>query len=173
MKLYHFTAAEYVPAIAAVGLWKGEVPVTHRAEDCLNAVWLTSAAAAGKGSDHGLTDGRPLSVEEKLERGLPPDAPNRFPDKRAVRFTVIIPRGDRRLVPWNAWARKRLDPQWLSTLEQGGGGAALARTWFLYWGAIPHDWITEFRDMRVGASFSWPAMRVAAAEFAAAAEGGR
>ncbi len=65
------------------------------------------------------------------------------------------------------------DPQWLSTLERGGGGAALARTWFLYWGAIPHDWITEFRDMRAGTSFSWPAMRVAAAELAAAAEGGR
>jgi hypothetical protein len=40
MMLYHFTALEYLDAIKAEGLTKGEVPVS--ATDLLNAVWLTS-----------------------------------------------------------------------------------------------------------------------------------
>jgi hypothetical protein len=31
-KLYHFTAAEYLPAIQAEGLWKGGVPVATEPE---------------------------------------------------------------------------------------------------------------------------------------------
>jgi hypothetical protein len=154
LKLYHFTAREYLPAIAREGLWKGQVSVT--ATDHLNAVWVTSAPDPGRGSHHGLTDGRMLTPQEKALCGLPSDAPARFPDKRAIRLTVMIPRGDRKLVPWNTWSRKRLAPQWLSTLEGVGGGAAAARTWFLYWGAIPNKWVSEAMDWRAGTMIPWP-----------------
>jgi hypothetical protein len=40
MILYHFTAVEYLPDIAADGLSRGEVPLTP--DRLLNAVWLTS-----------------------------------------------------------------------------------------------------------------------------------
>jgi hypothetical protein len=61
MILYHFTAREYLPSIASNGLWKGEVALTHRAEDCLNAVWLTTQNNA---AGHGLTDEHVLTSDE-------------------------------------------------------------------------------------------------------------
>jgi hypothetical protein len=154
MKLYHYTAGEHLRSIAAGGLWKGEVPVSRT--ERLNAVWLTGDHHPGKGRDHGLTDGRPLDAQEKRLRGLPRDAPDRHPNKRAVRLTVAIPHGDRNLVHWHAWARGRLHPTWLTTLEAAAGGPALARTWFLYWGVVPVDWITEARHLLFGVEIPWP-----------------
>ena len=154
MKLYHYTATGYLPSIAANGLWKGEVRASRT--ERLNAVWLTSDDNPGKGRDHGLTDGNPLSAREKRLQGLPLDAPARHPDKRAIRLAVMVPHGDRNLVHWHAWAKGRLDPTWLATLEASAGGPALARTWFLYWGVIPPHWIVEARHLRSGVEVSWP-----------------
>ena len=69
------------------------------------------------------------------------------------------PRGDRNLVHWHAWAKGRLDPAWLATLDASAGGPALARTWFLYWGVIPPHWIVEARHLRSGMDVPWPAAR--------------
>jgi hypothetical protein len=145
MILYHFTAREYLRDIMSGGIWKGEVALNPT--ELRNAVWLTSDKSPDA---HGLTDGRPLTPQEKALLGLPLDADARFPNKRAVRITVKVPASDRRLVRWRDWAGKRVEPSWLATLERSGGGAAKARTWFLYHGTIPAAWFTEILDIAAG-----------------------
>ncbi len=143
MLLYHFTAHEYLPEIALLGLTKGEVPLSsteHR-----NAVWLTSD---GQAAGHGLIDGRELTAREKQLAGIPLHQPARFPNKRALRMKVAIPRGDRALASWPLWAQKRMTPQWYATLNCTGGNKA--RTWFLYWGTIDPSWIREVLDLSSG-----------------------
>ena len=140
MLLYHFTAKEYLPAIAAGGLTLGEVPLSP--SKILNAVWLTTD---GMADGHGLSDGRDLTDREKLNAGIPLTSNARFANKRALRLTVRIPRGDRNLVGWTAWGRRRLAPDWFDRLSSTGGGKH--RTWFLYWGVIPPEWIQEVRDL--------------------------
>ncbi|TXN64892.1 hypothetical protein [Methylobacterium sp. WL6] len=145
MILYHFTALEYLDAILAEGLTKGDVPLTQTQGD--NAVWFTSDTAP---EGHGLTDGHVLTVEEReayrrsFGEALSEGA--RFPDKRRVRIEVAIPSSDRRLKSWLPWARKRLSPDWLTALSAAGGGKAKARTWFIYQGAVPP---TLFRTVMV------------------------
>lgn len=146
MILYHYTAREYLPAILAEGLTKGEVPLTQT--NLRNAVWLTSDRAA---SGHGLTDGRDLTLAEKEAMGVPLTSPARFPDKRAIRITVRVPQGDRQLVRWRNWAGGRVEPKWQATLEAIAGGPAKAKTWFLYMGVIPPTWFTEVWDLRADA----------------------
>jgi hypothetical protein len=45
-----------------------------------------------------------------------------WPNKHAVRITVLIPRSDPKLHHWPAWGRKRLAPEWYATLDRSGGG---------------------------------------------------
>jgi hypothetical protein len=152
MIFYHFTARESLPAIAKEGLWKGEVPITSRAEDCLNAVWLTVDANP---DGHGLTSGRTLSVKEKIILGLPTDAKASFPDKRAIRFKIAVPTTDRRLVHWPGWGRKRLKHSWYETLARTGGGKE--KTWWLYWGVLPPVSLCDATDLTTGNKLTgWP-----------------
>ena len=141
MILYHFTAAEYLPAIRAEGLSKGEVPLTPT--EYMNAVWLTTDRDP---SGHGLCDERELSTKEKAFLGVPLDHPAKFPNKRAIRLTVKVKSADRRLVAWRPWAHKRLHPDWLATLERTGGNKG--RGWFLYWGVLPPSTIVSIEDLR-------------------------
>ena len=73
-------------------------------------------------------------------RGSPISEGARFPNKRAYRITVRLPRGDRALVLWRKWAKKRLDPNWYAALAKAGGQKD--KTWYLYFGTIPPDWFT-------------------------------
>ena len=141
MLLYHFTAREWIASIMAEGLTKGQVPVTPTSS--LNAVWLTDDKNA---SGHGLTDGYVLSPEQCVRMGVPSNQGFRFPNKRAIRITVVIPRGDRALVSWTSWGRKRLTADWYATLDSVGGNKS--RSWFLYWEIIPPEWIREVVDLQ-------------------------
>jgi hypothetical protein len=114
MLLFHYSALEYLPSILRNGIHVGEVPITRYQEDCRNAAWLTSDQHAG---GHGL-DGSRL-------------------DKRAVRITVKTPSGDRRLVWWPRYGKKRLEHGWYKTLHDTGGGKS--RSWYLYFGVIQRD----------------------------------
>lgn len=84
----------------------------------------------------------------RQQTGREPAANAKFPNKRAVRITVVIPSQDRALKSWLPWARKRLAPEWLNTLTEGGGGKAKAETWFIYRGTIqPARFkVVEIRD---------------------------
>jgi hypothetical protein len=143
MILYHFTALEYLDAIKADGLTKGEVPVSPT--DLLNAVWLTTDPSP-KG--HGLTDGRPLTEQERFveyqRRGFMPPEGARFPNNRAVRIAVLIPSSDRNLYHWPKWGRKRIAPDWYKRMDRVGGGKS--KTWWIYFGVIPPR---SFREIEI------------------------
>ena len=65
---------------------------------------------------------------------IPPKG-TRYFEKRAVRITVMIPSGDRRLRQWPSWGRNRLARDWYETMDRAGGGKS--KTWWLYFGVIP------------------------------------
>jgi hypothetical protein len=142
MIYYHFTAREYLRAIAREGLRKGEVALSPT--DVLNAVWLTTDPDP---AGHGLGEARQLTVDEKRILGLPPFADLSFPDKRAIRFRTVIPSRDRRLAHWPKWARKRLEAWWYEALREADGSKS--DTWWLYWGTIPADAL-EAIDLATG-----------------------
>lgn len=143
MLLYHYTAKEYLPLILAEGLTRGDVPTSPT--EGMNAVWLTSDSAA---DGHGLTDGRELTDREKQMAGIAPTQSARFPNKRAIRLQVRIPQGDRNLMVWSKWARKRLNPDWYRILDEAGGGKS--QSWYLYWGTVPPAWIAGIRFLALG-----------------------
>ncbi len=133
MILYHFTCLEYLESIKREGLNRGEVPLSST--EVLNAVNLTSDKTR---NGHGL-DGGGVEITPAARKLMGASVGSRFPDKLAVRLTVLIPRNDRKLVKWPTWAKKRLDSKWYQRMDQIGGGKS--KTWFLYWGEIPPAWI--------------------------------
>ena len=144
MLLYHFTAAEYIEQIKVEGLTRGDVPTSLT--EGVNAVWLTNDRNP---LGHGLSDAHVLTAEERsmVERltGQRPPENARYPNKRAYRITVKVPRGDRALVPWPKWGRKRLAADWYETLSDIGRGKH--KTWYLYFGTIPPDWFTSIDQL--------------------------
>ncbi len=140
MLLYHFTAPEYIEQIKAEGLTRGDVPTSPT--EGINAVWLTRDRSP---DGHGLSDGHVLTDQERdiMEtiKGQRLSENVRFPNKRAYRIAIKIPRGDRALVFWPKWARKKLDADWYAALSRAGGRKD--RTWYLYFGTIPPDWFTS------------------------------
>jgi hypothetical protein len=134
MIFYHFTAREYLDAIQGEGLTKGDVPLT--ATTGVNAVWLTTDKNP---AGHGLSDGGELTCEMRVAYqkcfGVMPREGDRFPNKRAVRITVLVSSTDRNLYHWPKWGRKRLHPQYYEVLNKTGGGKT--KTWWLYFGTIP------------------------------------
>jgi hypothetical protein len=136
VKLYHFTCIEHLPNILAEGLTKGEVPVSKN--EVRNAVNLTADKDA---EGQAWSDARELTPEERRIHGIPDGEPARYPDKKAVRLTIRIPRNDRKLIKWVKWAKKRLDSEFYQQLDRDGGQRS--NRWFLYWGTIPPVWIVD------------------------------
>lgn len=136
MIFYHYTAREYLEKIMREGLTKGDVPMSNTTKyqaEGVNAVWFTTSGSA---AEHGLGDGARLLTEEECRMiGAPLGA--RFPDKRAVRITVKMPKD--KLKHWPAYARKRLDPRFYASLSAAGGGERLAKTWYLSFHPISPD----------------------------------
>jgi hypothetical protein len=152
MIFYHFTGREYLPDIARDGLCKGEVPITQRAEDCLNAVWLTTDLNP---DGHGLCDEHIPTVDEKRRMGVPADKIVKFPNKRAIRFKILIPTKDRNLMHWPAWGKKHLHRNWYDALSKEGGYKQ--KTWWLYWGVIPLRSLPDVTDLTTGNKLiGWP-----------------
>lgn len=138
--LYHYTARENLPGIAAVGLYRGDVPISPTHGIC--AVWLTSDPDP---RGHGLSEARALTRSELRTLGL--RRPTRMLDKRAIRLAVEVPDGDERLVSWEVWARENgVTPSWYEVLDRTGGGKA--STWFLYHGVVRRSWISAVFDLR-------------------------
>jgi hypothetical protein len=144
MVLYHFTCAEFLKSIVREGLCRGDVrtkkigPLYET-----NAVWLTTDPQP-KG--HGLGLPGALTEEDRLRHfeifGTMPPKGSRYPDKRAVRITVNIPKGDPRLQRWTRWARKHCEPGVYDNLARADGSGH--KTWWLYFGSIAPN---QFRDI--------------------------
>jgi hypothetical protein len=149
LKFYHYTSSERLASIAEWGLWKGEVPVAP--DKLLNAVWLTTDDSP---DGHGLGEPRSLTREEKARKGLPAEADVRWPNKREARLALRISSADRRLERWSRFASRAVSPAWRAALEKAGGGQSKANSWYLYWGAVPPEWIVEAIDLRTGASIT-------------------
>jgi hypothetical protein len=139
MRLYHFTALEYLKSILEQGLTRGDVPLGPRRFG--NAVWLTQnpdpeaqVSWAGSG-ERVLTDEDRAAYEAIF--GVRPPAGSRFPDKRAVMLEVEVPEDDPNLVRWIRYARLR-----------GASKCCLRQLrsspdWFIYKGTIPPEWIVK------------------------------
>lgn len=135
MLLYHFTAEEFLESILANGLNRGELPLS--ATEVENAVNLTSDPNP---EGHGLSEARPLNNAEiaffrRTGQYLPEGA--MFPNKRAVRITVKMPRSA--VKQWLPWARKKLSRSWLNTMIDAGGGPRKAKTWWFSRNPIPPE----------------------------------
>ncbi|MCL4684698.1 hypothetical protein KJ059_08085 [Myxococcota bacterium] len=136
MKLYHFTALEYLRSILAEGITTGDVPLGPRRHG--NAVWLTRAPEPNaqlwtNDGSHVLSDD-----ERRLHAsifGAPVPRGSRVPDKRAVRLTVEVPEGDKLLTQWLPYARLRgAKTKWFRALES-------SPDWYIYRGTIPPAWL--------------------------------
>lgn len=138
MLLYHFTAHSRLASIMEGGLSKGDVPVNGPDAPGVHAVWLTADPSP---EGNGLGEAREMTEAERWQifrwRGELPEPGTQWENKRAVRITVKLPSADPRLKDWLPWARKRVDPTWLSQLTVTGGGTRKARRWKLYFGTIP------------------------------------
>lgn len=121
MLLYHFTSIAYLrpdmtPGPGAPrpeGLTLGRVQMSLGPEPEIgNAQWLTTDP------DAGAVGGT------------------------CVRLTVRIPSSDPRLVRWHRWARRQYGPDGLAQVlgkVPPDAAGRVARSWWLYWGAIPLD----------------------------------
>jgi hypothetical protein len=117
MNLYHFTFVYSLPGILREGIANGEVAVTP--VHVLNFPWFTSDFSQEAQEDWVFF--------------------NRA--KRTLRLEVAFPTGDERLVRWRDYARQlQLRSDWYTTTT-GPRVAANERTWFLYRGTVPFDWI--------------------------------
>ncbi len=122
MKLYHYTAREYLPSIKRQGITRGDVPLTPTGG--FNAPWLTD-------------DPNAAQQDWKEGSGL---------DKTAVRIEVAIPKSERKkLLSWPVLAdRAKMDPTWYEALDKAGGGGSAH--WHVFYGRIPPGW---FRSIEV------------------------
>jgi hypothetical protein len=153
MILYHFTCIEFMKRIMQEGLCRGDVRTKQIGPLYeTNAVWLTTDPQP-KG--HGLGLPGALTEEDRLRHfkvfGTMPPAESRYPDKRAVRITVYIPKADPRLRRWTKWARKHCEPGIYENLVRADGSGH--KTWWLYFGTIAQN---EFRRIDMDPSL-WDA----------------
>lgn len=134
MILFHFTAIEYIEDIKKEGLNRGDVPTSMY--DGRNGVWLTSDPEP---SGHGLSEREELTDEDRnslwrCTGSLPPKGSSFFPNKLAVRITVVVPTTDRKLVRWRKWSRKHCEPKTYDLLTKANGHKH--DTWWIYFGLI-------------------------------------
>ena len=146
MIFYHYTSETDLPAILREGLTKGEIPIT--ADHVENGVWFTTLPDP---AGHGLADGEEISPEICQRFGYKPGS--RWKNKRAIRITVTMPMA--KLKYWPPYARKRLTPQWYATLSKVGGGARIAKTWYISFNPIPPE---QFAKVERRTASGWEAI---------------
>lgn len=127
MRLYHYTAGEYLRGIAKHGLTVGAVSTDHTLDNCIVGVWLTSS-------------------ESPLGHGF--DVMNNH-SKRQFRISADVPTSDGKLVKWSEWAKKNLSPlaAWhLKQIAASVDGVDASDTWFVYFGWIKPESIVGVTD---------------------------
>jgi hypothetical protein len=137
MKLYHFTASEYIEPIMTHGLNRGEV-VIDAPNLVQNGVNLTTDADP---RDHGLSDGRLVTSRERRlfeqMHGVRLPEGGRFPNKRRVRIEINLAEHTHGLVNWLQWSATHVDRATREGLIRTGGGIVKASTWYVSFPPIP------------------------------------
>lgn len=130
MRLYHYTAGEYLRGIAKHGLTVGDVMLDATSTAGLIGVWFTTSPSP---NGHGV-DTSAL-------------------DKQRFRLTVEVPADDERLVKWVDWAPDHVTPQAIAILKSSAAkasGVDVADTWHVYFGWIKPEWIIDAVDIESG-----------------------
>jgi hypothetical protein len=122
--LYHYSAGEYLHAIAKHGLTVGDVPTGIWAGKGEIGVWLSSS-----------DDGAGNCMETPAV------------DKRRFRFTVELEREDRSLVKWSDWAPSHVTSETIEILTNPTIGAK-PENWWIYFGWIKPAHILAIHDMQ-------------------------
>ena len=117
MTLAHYTHVLTLAGIACDGIKHGEVPVTR--VHVVNYPWFTSEFSQ---------DAQEAWVGNQRS-------------KRTLRLEVDFPDRDERLVRWRDYAKTlRVQQGWYDALT-GPNVAQKGRSWFVYRGVVPFDWI--------------------------------
>ena len=117
MKLAHYTQILSLAGIVRDGISNGEVSVTPA--HIVNFPWFTSEFSQDAQEDW-VCDNR---------------------GKRTLRLEVEFRENDERLVRWRDYARRlRLRDDWYEKMT-GPRVAINGRTWFVYCGVVPFDWV--------------------------------
>ena len=123
MRLYHFTAAEYLEGIKQNGIVRGHVATSPT--EALQAPWLTS------------------DPSWEAQRWTHSSAH----DKSRFRLTVEIPDNTRGLWHWPRLARElKVSPEWFKIQSDLRGDP---EPWYVFYGVIPPEWIVAI-DERPG-----------------------
>lgn len=120
MKLYHFTAEEYVEEIKTHGILLGDVPTSPL--DGFNAPWLTSDPFW---QNQGWREGSTIN-------------------KVAVRLTIEIPDEEleKKLFYWPKVAKMlNMSKEWYWALDEAGGRGS--SKWYIHLGTIPPERIKK------------------------------
>lgn len=120
MKLYHFTAKEYVEEIKTHGVLLGDVPTSPL--EGFNAPWLTSDPSWEK---QGWREGSVI-------------------DKAAARLTIEIPDEElgNKLFHWPKVAKMlNMSKEWFFALDEAGGRGS--QSWYIHLGTIPPERIKK------------------------------
>jgi len=143
MKCYHYTCYQNTLSILRDGI---QTSVVDRVDGEIKpVVWLTTNTQNHLQKwDEGVE--RLLTEKERhqyfLLNGEMPQKDARWPNKRAVRFTVDIPTDDPKLVRWVDYASEFVDPTYAKKLAQLGGPKQYLE-WYLYQGNISPDCVKE------------------------------
>lgn len=130
MRLYHFTAAEYLRGIAQEGLTVGDVPTDIHKMRGRIGVWLTSTPTP---EGHGL-------------------AGSRY-DKAGFRIEVDIDDNAPLLARWSDWSLRNVTPETRRILNNAAAretGQDLSDTWWVYFGWIRPEQIVGVSDTETG-----------------------
>ena len=121
MKLYHFTSRIRLSSILAIGLDKGDFPLSHN--ESVNGISLTESA----------------SVDSTIRHSM-----KGTPGKMEVRLAIEIERGER-LMSWKDCRSKMgMKTSWVKSLKGD------PYKWWVFFGAIPPSQIVEVYDTNEG-----------------------
>ena len=118
MQLFHFTSARHLRPISKHGLTVGDVPTDIYRQRGKIGVWLTSN---GTNKGHGLSA-----------------------SKERYRLSINIPDSDRALVKWDRWFPGNVTDRTAHFLHST---AENFESWYIYFGFIPAELITDVHDM--------------------------
>lgn len=129
MLLYHYTAGEYLRAIAKEGLTVGDVPTDLARMRGRIGVWLTSSPDP---TGHGLA-GSQL-------------------DKERFRIAVDIDDNAPLLKQWSDWSASNVTQETRKALNNAAGdeGTDLSDTWWIYFGWIRPERLIGVVDIDAG-----------------------
>lgn len=145
--VFHYGDIHSKDSILQNGINRGKTQVKPRMT--VDSVWLTLNPRPweqtwDEGTERFLTFEERRRIEWMDRCTVPMDA--MWPNKRAVRHTLIIPQDDSRLVPYVRFAAKHVK----KSIDRGIRRAAPGcdpKDWLLYFGKVPPEWIIDVHDI--------------------------